>query len=46
MVEYEGANYYLDLNRIANDESKILLRNLAGDFYEVDPAAVTISYVH
>lgn len=46
MVDYQGANYYLDLNRVANDESKILLRNLAGDFFEVDPAAVTISYVH
>jgi ParB/RepB/Spo0J family partition protein len=45
MVEYSGKQFYLELGLVAEDEDKIVLRNLAGDVVIVSPGEVKICYV-
>lgn len=45
MVEHAGKQFYLELGLVAEDEDKIVLRNLAGDVVIVNPGEVKICYV-
>lgn len=44
-VHYEGDNYFLALDLIADEEDKIVIRSVSGKLSVVDPALVKISYV-
>lgn len=44
-VQYEGDNYFLALDLVADEEDKIVIRSVSGKLSVVDPALVKISYV-
>ena len=44
-VQYEGDNYFLALDLVADEEDKIVIRSVSGKLSVVDPDLVKISYV-
>lgn len=44
-VQYDGDNYFLALDLVADEEDKIVIRSVSGKLSVVDPALVKISYV-
>lgn len=45
MVDFQGQQFYLELGLVAEEEDKIVLRNLSGDIVLVNPGEVKICYV-
>ncbi|GEA09110.1 hypothetical protein KUL42_38710 [Alteromonas sp. KUL42] len=44
-VEYQGSNYFLDLNYVSVEEDKIVIVSVSGDKLVVSPSEVNIGYV-